>query len=282
MTDEKPERPGGVVREELLRQAEALREAARMTKRAARDELLQQAEVLRQAANAAAWSTVDEVLREVEGALWGARRRAGQSREAAKQRTREEILRAAHDVFARKGFHGASVDDVAAAAGFTKGAVYSNFTSKDELFLALLDERWADETELWRRTFQEAPSPMAAWAAMTRYRTEDPDADQEGWDLLSGEFYLYAMRVPAAGERIRARLRQVRDDIADLLTEHYRAAGAQPPMPVRDLVVGLLAIQSGLGFHLMLDPDAVTDPDAFGAALAARLFGPTPADPSGA
>src|SRR4249920_1855864 len=55
--------------------------------------------------------------------------------------TRRHLLEAAGVVFARQGFHGATLDEVAATAGFTKGAVYSNFTSKDDLFLALLDDR---------------------------------------------------------------------------------------------------------------------------------------------
>src|ERR1700730_5330771 len=55
--------------------------------------------------------------------------------------TRRNLLEAAAVVFAREGFHGASLDEVAATAGFTKGAVYSNFKSKDDLFLALLDDR---------------------------------------------------------------------------------------------------------------------------------------------
>src|SRR5580765_6777154 len=55
--------------------------------------------------------------------------------------TREHLLDAAAIVFARDGYHGASLDDVAAAAGFTKGAVYSNFKNKEDLFLALLEDR---------------------------------------------------------------------------------------------------------------------------------------------
>src|SRR4249920_557563 len=55
--------------------------------------------------------------------------------------TRRHLLEAAGVVFARQGFHGATLDEVAATAGFTKGAVYSNFTSKDDLFLALLEDR---------------------------------------------------------------------------------------------------------------------------------------------
>src|SRR5260370_11763687 len=58
-----------------------------------------------------------------------------------REMTRQHLLEAAAIVFTRNGFHGSTLDEVAATAGFTKGAVYSNFKSKDELFLALLDER---------------------------------------------------------------------------------------------------------------------------------------------
>ena len=58
--------------------------------------------------------------------------------------TREHLLEAAAVVFARNGFHGSSLDEVAAAAGFTKGAVYSNFKSKEDLFVAVLDHRIRD------------------------------------------------------------------------------------------------------------------------------------------
>src|SRR5436305_3029120 len=60
--------------------------------------------------------------------------------------TREHLLEAAAIVFARNGYHGASLDEVAAAAGFTKGAVYSNFKSKEDLFLALIDHRIENTT----------------------------------------------------------------------------------------------------------------------------------------
>ena len=63
-----------------------------------------------------------------------------------REMTRRHLLDAAAVVFARDGFHGASLDDVAATAGFTKGAVYSNFKSKEDLFLAVFDDRFARES----------------------------------------------------------------------------------------------------------------------------------------
>ena len=59
--------------------------------------------------------------------------------ERRRRQTRDHLLDAAAQVLAERGFHGASLDEVAAAAGFTKGAVYSNFKNKEDLFLALLE-----------------------------------------------------------------------------------------------------------------------------------------------
>ena len=67
--------------------------------------------------------------------------------ERRRQQTREHLLAAAAEVFAERGFHGASLDEVAAVAGFTKGAVYSNFKNKEDLFLALLKESYDREMQ---------------------------------------------------------------------------------------------------------------------------------------
>src|SRR5438309_5825862 len=59
--------------------------------------------------------------------------------ERRRQMTRDALIAAAADVFAQKGFYGASLEEIAEAAGFTRGAIYSNFGSKDELLLAVID-----------------------------------------------------------------------------------------------------------------------------------------------
>src|SRR5437899_355118 len=64
------------------------------------------------------------------------------TRAARKEQTRSEILEAARAVFLRRGFHAASLDEIAEEAGYTKGAVYSSFESKDELFLGVLDRHF--------------------------------------------------------------------------------------------------------------------------------------------
>lgn len=81
---------------------------------------------------------------------------------------RARVLHAAGQVFAERGFSAASLDQVAAAAGFTKGAVYSSFGSKDELFLALMDAevaRRVEEVEAALRTTTDLPGALAAVGA---------------------------------------------------------------------------------------------------------------------
>ena len=82
------------------------------------------------------------------------------SRAQRKEMTRELLLDAAIEVFAEKGYHGASLDDVADAAGFTKGAVYSNFTGKAELFVTLWTSRF--DSEIAAALEQAAPVSAGA------------------------------------------------------------------------------------------------------------------------
>ena len=85
-------------------------------------------------------------------------RARGLTRAERKELTRELLFDAAIEVFARKGYHGASLDDVAEAAGFTKGAVYSNFTRKSDLFRALLERESQRRGEgLRRRSSRRSP-----------------------------------------------------------------------------------------------------------------------------
>src|SRR5271165_5975415 len=82
--------------------------------------------------------------------------------ERRRQQTREHLLAAAAEVFGQRGFHGASLDEVAAVAGFTKGAVYSNFKNKEDLFLALLESEYQRELATVRTTLETTDGPPDA------------------------------------------------------------------------------------------------------------------------
>lgn len=169
------------------------------------------------------------------------------TREEQRARTRADLLAAAAQVFARHGYHGTSVDMVAEAAGYTKGAVYSNFTSKEELFLALLEERLEDSLESMQQVLDES-APEDRPAAFGRRRHEIAQWEPQ-WFLLEAEFELYAARNPDVRERIAARQRKTRSVIEEALRQHIEELGLTP---IHDLdKLAKLIVSAGDGMSLM-------------------------------
>src|SRR5438477_12871049 len=106
--------------------------------------------------------------------------------------TRQHLLEAAAMVFARDGFQGSSLDEVAATAGFTKGAVYSNFRSKDDLFLALLDDRIDRQFAVVTDVLESGPHDAAEQYPRIRELFHGEMFWDEHFSLLYVEFVLYA------------------------------------------------------------------------------------------
>lgn len=178
-------------------------------------------------------------------------------RDEQRERTRTDLLDAAAAVFAARGYHGASVDDVAEAAGYTKGAVYSNFSSKQELFLALLERQLDRTVEAVEALVSEvAPEERAAELAE---RAHDLPVLDGGWFLLEAEFLLYAARKddPAVRERVAARQRRTRARITALVAQHLADLGvAEPPVPAEDIARMLMATADGLTQAALVDETA--------------------------
>jgi AcrR family transcriptional regulator len=178
-------------------------------------------------------------------------------REEQRARTRQELLDAAQVVFARQGYHATSVDDVAEAAGYTKGAVYSNFRSKEELFLELLDLRIDRNVEALEDVLLSSEA-----AERPRMLGEIRDSivivDRE-WFLLQTEFMLYAARNEEVRERVADRQRRTRERITELVRTTLADMGiTEPRVPVEDLAQLLLSAASGLNHAGMID-DGVAD-----------------------
>lgn len=178
-------------------------------------------------------------------------------REEQRARTRQELLDAAQVVFARQGYHATSVDDVAEAAGYTKGAVYSNFRSKEELFLELLDLRIDRNVEALEDVLLSSEA-----AERPRMLGEIRDSivivDRE-WFLLQTEFMLYAARNEEVRERVADRQRRTRERITELVRTTLADMGiTEPRVPVEDLAQLLLSAASGLNHAGMID-DEVAD-----------------------
>jgi AcrR family transcriptional regulator len=167
--------------------------------------------------------------------------------------TRQHLLEAAAIVFARYGFHGATLDDVAATAGFSKGAVYSNFKSKDDLFLELLDDRINREFAVVSEVLESGSHEVAEQFPRIREIFRSDMFWNEDFVTLWLEFVLYARRNPEArAERSRALVRQ-------LIEHEYAAVGASTSYPTDHLAEISRALFNGLGIERLVNPSAVTD-----------------------
>src|SRR2546421_10978385 len=126
---------------------------------------------------------------------------ARMTREERRAHTRMCLMEAAGKIFSRQGLQQASIDDVAEEAGYTKGAFYANFKSKEELFLAMLDERFGARIEEVERAFasEEPPPEQARHAAADFARATRSDPDNERLFL---EFASYALQDPSFREEL--------------------------------------------------------------------------------
>jgi AcrR family transcriptional regulator len=164
--------------------------------------------------------------------------------------TRRRLLEAARRVFVQRGFHATTLEQVADAAGYTKGAVYSQFESKADLFFALLDRRVEDRLAEIRSAGALASSPEELGSIMGRQWVRGAKADM-GWQLLALEFRVHVARNPELRERYMSIHARLRDAIADALAAEFRSAGLEPPIAPVDMARAALAIgQGGLLGHL--------------------------------
>ncbi|QRK07207.1 TetR/AcrR family transcriptional regulator [Archangium violaceum] len=179
------------------------------------------------------------------------------TREESRQQTRQRLLEAAARVFAERGFHATSVDQVAEAAGYTKGAVYANFSSKDELFLALLEQRSLRDVESWTSPDGGLLSLEDVLRGHEALLHAQPDEEATRWGLLTLEFYLYAMREPQARKQLARLYASVRERLKTLLAAHYEEQGQRPALRVDQLAWAVFGLSSGLSIQASLEPEAV-------------------------
>jgi AcrR family transcriptional regulator len=180
------------------------------------------------------------------------------TRDRRREMTRRHLLDAAAIVFARDGFHGASLDDVAATAGFTKGAVYSNFKSKDDLFVAVFEDRLTREAEEMERVLADAAPTATIADELPRVRSVIEGTWDDEWTALYLEFVLYARRNPDAQEKLVATARRQHEMTIGMLERAYASVGAQPNFPVPALARISMAVFEGLGIGRLVDPSAFT------------------------
>ena len=193
------------------------------------------------------------------------------SRDERKAETREALLEAAERVFAKRGFHTASVDEVAADAGYSTGALYSNFEGKDDLFLALLQRDIERQVREVAKVVSEPGSLDEAARGGGRYWTQFLEREPE-LVLLFVEFWAYAVRRDEVRVRFAARYAEVRRALARIIDEGARELGVELLRPPEELAIAIDALADGFALQKLADPDGVPD-ELFGDALAMLLDG---------
>ena len=180
---------------------------------------------------------------------------------------RDRILDAALEVFAAEGFAGATIDAIGHAAGFTKGAVYSNFGSKDELFLALLERQFALRGELIATAFDNNEGDATATAAALSRSMLDSIHDETDYYIVFLEYWLRAVRDPKLRKGLIARRRAAADE-ARRVVEQTATVPAGPQLAgLAQLVVTVL---SGIAMEEILRPGAI-HPDLLAQLITALL-----------
>ena len=169
-----------------------------------------------------------------------------------KENTRAKLVRASLDVFVEKGIDGATVDDLVKAAGFTRGAFYSSFSSKEEVFIALFDEVTAELMAIANSSVESAVADVEADESCSILEADDAQvmlAVFEGirpfgrqWYLLYSDAIARSLRDEALRAELAEQRERMRNQIGALLTTRLEASGERALLPVEDLAQLLMGI----------------------------------------
>jgi AcrR family transcriptional regulator len=187
------------------------------------------------------------------------------TRERRREMTRVALLDAAVEVFAKRGFEGASLDEIAEVAGFTRGAIYKNFANKEELFFAVLDRADEQAFASFANAEQESPARLAdTWQALMPTDTR--------LLALTLEYRLYALRSddPQVRQRWRAEHDKTIERVRAFVEEGQRTGRVANDIPA-EIPELLMAAAQGVSQQTLLDPDAVRLFEPFFALLLKAL-----------
>lgn len=178
-------------------------------------------------------------------------------RDERRRETRIFLLEAAALLFARHGYHGVSLDAVAEEAGFTKGAVYSHFSSKQDLLANLL-ELYCEREHSQIRSILAEPKPLDERIRQISMSFFLPLEELEDWSLLYVELWLQAMRDPSMRPRMQQIQRRSCQSVAEMIDQQAQARGVALAMSAGDLAQVVLALGDGLIMQHVLAPSRRT------------------------
>ena len=168
--------------------------------------------------------------------------------------TRARVLAAAEDLFLSHGFTATSVDAVAHRAGYTTGAVYSNFGGKADLFLAVLEEGSSTKLAEISDALDAATTDEQRLEVFGAGITSDP-ARWQARAAATIEFLAYARRHPELHERVRAAQALADETVGELIAGLCRALGVEPPTDRTEITREVQALINGLVIRSLVDDD---------------------------
>ncbi len=177
---------------------------------------------------------------------------------ARRRATRERVLEAASEVFAERGFHGATVEDICERAGFTRGAFYSNFSSKDDLVLELSRRHAEDLVERIRRASKREHASAEDVLRDVLTAMADDTRSKERWLVLTTEFTLHAIRDATARRAWAAQQRRVRDELVAVVDEAVSRQGLTLPLPTELFVLAAMALAQGTLTQRLVEPRSLS------------------------
>jgi len=173
--------------------------------------------------------------------------------------TRARLIQSAEKVFARDGFEVAKLEEICADAGYTRGAFYANFESKEDLFLALLETEIGARIAQLEKEMDNVREPEAKLKAMREFFLSKM-LDRR-WCLLALEFKLFAVRHPEAKQRLAAMHRRFVGARVGFLEEVMSALGRELPASAYATGVSMAALGNSLALEHMLDPAMMPEGD---------------------
>jgi AcrR family transcriptional regulator len=179
------------------------------------------------------------------------------SRQEKQAETRTRLMDAAERVFLRRGLQGSSVEEIVAEAGFTRGAFYSNFKTKEELFVELLQDRIYRRYAEMAEEAQEQPGTPRERLRWGIERVRDVQKPEGGNVLF--RLWLECLTQAARDKEFRKLAATFWSGNRGILTEQTKATfkelGRKPPLPPKQIATAMIALDVGLAVQHLVDPD---------------------------
>jgi len=182
------------------------------------------------------------------------------SRDDSREQTTQRLLDAAQKLIVKKGLEAASVENIAAAAGYTRGAFYSNFNSKDDLFIELL-RRDHQKATTQLNALRDASLSVDAVHSGARDVYSQMYRDNDSF-MIWTEARMLATRDTRFRAKLNAFLGEKRAQLADFTRYFYERVGAAPPLPPEQVAMGFMSMAEGVKLYMLSSPAEMTGPIA--------------------